>query len=86
MSILTKVNIQKYQEHIPNSISAKLVCIDDRVTLPSIIFKGKDCNNNFITWVLDKQKWTKQIIKQYFNKRLIMTSEDEEIYDNSHIC
>ena len=76
----------KYQEHIPNSIGAKLVCIDDRFTLPSIIFTGKNCINKFITWVLDKQKWTKQIIKQYFNKRLIMTSEDEEIYNNSHIC
>ena len=56
--------------------------------LPTIIFKGKDCIiNKFITWVLDKQKWTKQIIKQqYFNKKLIMTSEDEEIYNNSHIC
>ena len=76
----------KYQEHTPNSIGVKLVCIDDRFTLPSIIFKGKDCINKFITWVLDKQKWTKQIIKQYFNKRLIMTNEDEEIYNNSHIC
>ena len=28
----------KYEEHIPNSIGAKLVCIDDRFTLPSIIF------------------------------------------------
>ena len=34
----------------------------------------------------DKQKWSQQITKQYFNKRLIMTSEDEEIYNNSHIC
>ena len=76
----------KYQEHYPNSIGAKLVCIDDRFTLPSIIFKGKDCINKFITWVLDKQKWTQQITKKYFNKRLIMTSEDEEIYHNSHIC
>ena len=75
----------KYQEHQPNSIGAKLICIDDRFTLPSIIFKGKDCNK-FITWVLDKQKWTKQTIKQYFNRRLIMTSEDEEIYNNSYIC
>ena len=24
--------------------------------------------------------------KQYFNKRLIMTGEDEEIYNNPHIC
>ena len=33
-----------------------------------------------------QQKWTKQIAKQYFNKRLIMTSEDEEIYNSSRIC
>ena len=45
----------KYQEYQPNSIAAKLVCIDDKLTLPSIIFKGKDCINKFITWVLDKK-------------------------------
>ena len=45
----------KNQEHQPNFIGAKLVCIDDRFTLPSIIFKGKDCINKFITWVLDKK-------------------------------
>ena len=44
----------KCQEHQPNSIDAQLVCIDDRLTLPSIIFKGKDCINKFITWLLDK--------------------------------
>ena len=76
----------KYQEHQPNSIGAKLVCIDDRFTLPSTIFIGKDSINRFITWVLDKQKWNQQITKQYFNKRLIMTSQDEKIYHNSHIC
>ena len=76
----------KYQEHQPNSIGAKLVCIDDRFTLPSIIFKGKDCINKFITWVLDQQKWTQQITKKYFNRRLIMTNEDEEIYYNLRIC
>ena len=76
----------KYQEHYPNSIGAKLVCNEDRFTLPSIIFKGKGCINKFIRWVLDKQKWTRQITKKYFNKRLIMTNEDEEIYNNLHIC
>ena len=75
----------KYQEHIANSIDAKLVHIDNRFTLIFIIFKDKDCINKFITWVIDKQKWIKQIIKQYFNKRLIMMSEDEEIYNNSHM-
>ena len=65
----------KYQEHIPNSIGAKLVCIDDRFTLPSIIFKGKNCIDKFITWILDKQKWTKQITEQFFNKKLIMINK-----------
>ena len=76
----------KYQEHIPNSIGATLGCIDDRFTLPSIIFKGKKFINKFITWVLDKQKWTKHITEPFFNKKLIMTNENEEIYKNSHIC
>ena len=76
----------KYKKHQPNSIGAKLVCTDERFTLPSIIFKGKDCINKFITWVLDKQKWTRQIIKQYSDKRLIMTNEDEKRYQNSQIC
>ena len=52
----------KYQKHQPNSVGAKLICIDDRFTLPSIIFKGKDGINKFITWVLDKQKTTKHIL------------------------
>ena len=69
----------KYQEYFPNSIGAKLVCTDDRFTLPFIIFKGNICVNELIVWVLKKYKWTKQISKQYFNKRLIMINEGEEI-------
>ena len=64
------------------TLPSKLVCIYERFTLPSIIFKGKDCINKFSTWVLDKQKWTQQTTKQYFNKRLIMTIEDEDIYND----
>ena len=38
----------KYQEHFPNSIGASLVCIDDRFTLPVIIFKANNCIDKFI--------------------------------------
>ena len=54
--------------------------------MPTVIFKGGKCINKFIPWVLDKQKLTQQIMKQYFSKRLIITNKDEEIYNNSHIC
>ena len=76
----------KYQEHYPNPIRGKLVCTDDEFTLPSIISKGEYCINKFIIWVLDKQKWAQQITKKYFNKRLIMTNEDEQIHNKSKIC
>ena len=35
----------KYQEHYPNFIGAKLVCTNDRFTLPHIVFKGDHCIN-----------------------------------------
>ena len=72
----------KYQEHFPNSIGAKLVCIDDRFTLPVLIFKVDDCNNEFICWVINQNKRIKQIIANHFNKEIIMTTQDEEIYNN----
>ena len=44
-------NTTKYQKLIPNSIGAKLVCIDNRFTLPSIISKGDNYIINFIKWI-----------------------------------
>ena len=72
----------KYQEHFPNSIGAKLVCIDDRLTLPVIIFKGKNCINKIIWWVINQNKWIKEIITNHFNKEPIITTQDEEIYNS----
>ena len=46
--LLKRVNINKgrytklYQKHIPNSIGAKLVCIDNKFTLPTKIFTGSN--------------------------------------------
>ena len=75
----------KYQEHYPNLTGAKLVSIDDRFTSPTIMFKGKKCVNEFIKWVINQNKRIKEIITNHFNKELIMTTQDEEIYNNSQI-
>ena len=79
-------NTIKYQKRTPNLIGAKLVCIDDRFTLPYIIYKGDDCINKFIKWIFEQKEWIRQIIYQYFNKDLIMTNKDEGIYNNSKLC
>ena len=75
-----------YQEHIPDSICAKLVCIDNRFTLPSIIFEGKNCINKFIKWIFQQQKYCNQIITNYFKKKLKITIENENNYQNSEDC
>ena len=76
----------KYQERFPNSIDVKLVCIDNRFTLPTIIFKAKKCVNEFIKWNFRQKEWINKVIYQNFNKYLIMANEDEEIEINSDIC
>ena len=76
----------KYQERFPNCLGAKLLCIDDRFTLPVISFKGDDCVNKLIKWIFRQQKQINRVIKEYFNKDLVMAIQDEEIYNNSQIC
>ena len=75
-----------YQKHTPNSIGAKLLCIDDRFTLDTIISEGKYCINKFIKWIFRMQKYCNQIINNYFNKKSKMAIDDEERYQNSQIC
>ena len=62
------------QKHIPNSIGAKLVCVDNRLTLPTIIFEGKNCINKFIKWIFTQQERIYLIINNCFNKNLKMTN------------
>ena len=87
-----KINIQKgkstklYSKHIPNSIGAKLVCIDDKYTKPIKIFEGKNCINKFLKWIFKIKILCNDIIKNKFNKDLIMTNEDEEKYKSSNTC
>ena len=75
-----------YQKHIRNSLGAKLVCIDNRFTLPSIIFEGKNCINKFIKWIFTQEEQINQIVNEHFNKKLKMTIEDENNYQKSQDC
>ena len=73
-----------YQKHTPNSIGCKLVCIDNRYTLPTKIFTGSNCIHEFIKWVFEQQKYCNQIINKEFNRKLKMTIEDEDNYQHSN--
>ena len=75
-----------YQKHIPNLIGAKLVCIDNSFTLPTIIFGGKKCINKFIKRIFTQQERINQMIQEHFNKKLTMTIGDEKNYQDSKDC
>ena len=58
--LLKRINIDEgkytklYQKHIPNSIGAKLVCIDNEFTLPTKIFTGSNSIKELIKWVVEQ--------------------------------
>ena len=87
--LLKRINISErkytklYQKHIPNSIGAKLVFTDNRFTLPTIIFEGKNCIKEINKWVFEQQKYCNKIINEHFNKKLIISTENENSYQNS---
>ena len=77
---------KKYQDHIPCSFAYKLVCVDDEFTKPIVAFRGKNAAYEFIKAILEEHKYCKKIMKKHFNKNLIMTEEEEHLFQKSNNC
>ena len=60
--------------------------IDNKFTLPTKLFADNNCINNFIKWIFEQQERINQIIDDHFNKKLKLTIEDENNYQNSQDC
>ena len=68
---------KKYQDHIPCSYAYKVVCVDDKFSQPTVVFRGKNAAYRFIESVFEEFNYCKKVAKNYFNKNLIMTEEEE---------
>ena len=62
--------IEKYQDHIPCSFAYKVVCINDKFTKPTIIYRGENAAYEFIKAIREEYKYLKKIMEEYFNKNL----------------
>ena len=80
---LRKAKRQHLHMYVPNSIAAKLVCINDNYTQLTKIFFGGNCIIKFLQWVFKQKIHCNKIIKNHFNKELIISQEDEEYYNNT---
>ena len=69
---------KKYQDHVPCSFAYKLVCVDDEFIKPIVVFKGESAAYKFIKAILKEYQYCKKVMKQHFNKNLIMSEEEEQ--------
>ena len=77
---------KKYHEHVPCSYAYKVVCIDDRFSKSIVVFRGKNAAYEFIKAILEEYKYCKKIVKEHFNKNLIMSEEEEYLFHQINSC
>ena len=51
---------KKYQDHIPCSFAYKLVCVDDKFTKPTVVFRGENATYEFIGKILKEYQYCKK--------------------------
>ena len=77
---------KKYQDHVPCSFAYKVVCIDDRFTKPTVVFRGENSAYEFIKAILKEYKYCRKVMNKHFNKNLIMSEEEEHLFQQSNSC
>ena len=68
--------MKKYQKHIACNYGYKLVCVDDKFSKPFKTYLGKDAVYNFINNMIEESKYCSDVMKEHFNKELVMTKEN----------
>ena len=83
MQVLTQ---KKYHEHVPCSYTYKFVCIDNKYSKSIVVYRGVNAAYEFIKSILKEHKYCKKIIKDQFNKNLVMTEKEEYLFQESNNC
>ena len=71
---------KKYHEHVPCSYAYKVVCIDDKYSKSIVVYRGVNAAYEFIKSILKQHKYCKKIMKDQFNKNLVMTGKEECLF------
>ena len=77
---------KKYQDHVPCSFTYKVVCVDDRVTKPMVVSRGENAAYEFIKAILKEYNYWKKVMNKHFNKTLIMSEKEEQLFQQSNSC
>ena len=69
---------KKYLKHVASSDGYKIVCVDDKFSKPFKSYLGKDAVYNFISIMVEGNKYYSDMMKNYFNKELVMFKKNNE--------
>ena len=53
---------------------------------PIVVYRGENAAYEFIKAILKEYKYCKNIMKKHFNKNLIMSEEEEHLFQQSNSC
>ena len=72
---------EKYQKHTACGFGYKVVChYDQKHSRDLVIYRGEDCIQKFIKCMFDEVKNCQKVIREHFNKPLIMTNRDQRAF------
>ena len=77
---------KKYQDHVPCSFAYKFVCIDDRFSKRIVVFRGENAACEFTKAILKEHEYSEKVMKKHFKKNLIMSEEEEHLFQESNSC
>ena len=77
---------KKYQDHVPYSFAYKFVCIGNKFSKPTVVFRGKSTAYKFIKAILEEYKYFKKVMKKHFNKNVIISEKEEHLFQQRNSC
>ena len=82
-----EITLEAYQEHKACGYGYKIVCqYDDKYSKPYKSYRGENAVYKLIENLLEEQKEIKKIIKQNFNKEMIICKKEQNDFKNAKSC
>jgi len=76
-----------YEKHTACGYGYKVVChVDHSYSRPVEIYRGEDAIEKFIEKMFEEVKKCQKVMKEHFNKPLIMTEKNKRDFQNSTSC
>ena len=85
MKFMKALTLKKYRDHAACSFVYKVIYINNKFSKAIVAYRGKNSANEFIKAILKEYKYCKKIKNKHFKKNLIMSEEEEHLFQQSSI-